>query len=391
MIYLNHIPKCGGTAFSSLIEERFRLDEILSAPRLIATNMLSNTERNAVLYLPDAIMAETGLITGHIGEGLRGRLPDVYSVVLLREPIARFRSMFRHHLRDRNAFSNLSTVVGTDGELIDASVGLLRALRPLSMLSFLTPQWSHFEDSATSMHEHMGSALAALETYDIVVTEETFDFFADFLRLVLGAAPDRVRIRLNEGGNTSEPGFSSEVESAIRAELPEEFVLYQRAVERSRQIKSRVEADVHHALHEARGRIARKQSHWRLDWREPQLCGGWSERRSVAIPELSRLWGRIMLGGTAFVEAPLASGRHSIRMTTWFSEPFEPSRLRVHCNGTPVNTIAEFPEPQNESLVILKGDCRVADRPSWSRLTFEYDRRESLRNEAWLIEMVVRK
>ena len=86
-----HIPKTGGSTIAGIINRQYPRDRIVG----VGFNHLASQER--FLAMSDQEKAKVRCLRGHVAFGIQDHLPGPYCLItLLRDPVARFASEFKH-------------------------------------------------------------------------------------------------------------------------------------------------------------------------------------------------------------------------------------------------------------------------------------------------------
>jgi hypothetical protein len=155
-LFFLHVPRTGGTSLMQYLDKQFKADEICPAHKIFEFESLREQDR----------LAGYAFYRGHFGINLP-RLLDAggQTITFLREPVARFFSMWRH-LRSRPV-----PFEGRSGRLIDYTKGIAGAAHQLGFEEFCYAMMAEngplFLNSMTMLLGHgAGSQLPAEPTLD---------------------------------------------------------------------------------------------------------------------------------------------------------------------------------------------------------------------------------
>lgn len=114
VLFFLHIPKTGGVTLTRILDERFSPEEVLPTPD-------PNNPAAKFRELPPSRLAKIRLVRGHYwfgpGDGAIHDFlsPDPVTITVIRDPVDRVVSTFRHALRDRRNW--LSKYLDEDDDL----------------------------------------------------------------------------------------------------------------------------------------------------------------------------------------------------------------------------------------------------------------------------------
>src|SRR5262245_34850495 len=99
-----HLPKTGGTTLSAILERQYRPDQVLPIRGDVRSNR-GDMVFDVLRSVPQERIASLRLVSGHIPYGMHELLPapSLY-ITLLRDPVQRALSQYRHVLRDRTHY-----------------------------------------------------------------------------------------------------------------------------------------------------------------------------------------------------------------------------------------------------------------------------------------------
>lgn len=395
MIFLNHIPKTAGTTFSAYLQELMPYRRILSGLSLMNSGLLGSvTESEALMYTPKVKLAEYDFVTGHFGERVRqARFDEAYSIVILREPVSRLRSILNHMARDPSGFDRglWQPFFQASGRLDVADPEFIATfLRSSSMTGYLAPRIHDNVLRGQTFSDQVGlitaEAIAALNTYDLVVTETTFETALSFIRDVLGAPPVEGYMRMNAAeqfkGDTQP--LDPDMAAQFRRTCAYEFQVYEAGAQLAAAQAERIKTAGSAERYKAAGRLMPKQREWSLDWSEPHKTGGWLTREASTDPVLAGRLGRILGPGTSFIDLPMARAAYELRALLWCADPSLIEHLRWTWNGQPVPLEVSYPLAAERHYVQLKGPVTVLGRAGLSRLAIA--RTAAQASEVWLMD-----
>jgi len=394
VLFFNHIPKCAGTTFINVLSACFHNDAIITGDSLTRAGLSSRaSESMSLIHLPERFLRKARFIGGHFHDLCRRmRCPNAYAVTILRNPVARFKSLITHALRDPRFHTTPAAYLKEDGALDldhpDARVHVLHSamMRHFAMPDLPTPT------SQAGIHKLYEDALTTLETYDLVITEDTYDQATAFLSFCLGHAAPYPLPRFNEAYPSQAicPQLPPDLESQLRSLIPWEFVFYDHAAQLAQQHWNSFEKRPFAAVHDVLGRITPKDISWLLDWKEPVNHKGWAARELTADPTYPNGTARQILEDGASLDVPLEGpANYAARVALWGVNPHWLSELRVTVNGTPLEADVLYPARPDQHHVLLYGHFRVPCRPGWTRFSFSHPSHDFSVNRTWLLEMSV--
>ena len=204
-LFFNHIPKCGGTTFQSWVVDAY-WNEKIAASHL-------DPSINAIKSLGELVTQEFNIIMSHAGSQARAQFfSDWLSVCIIREPVARFKSAVIHGLSGEHITDDIARDwCSPGGSLPVASMASCITKRPYS---------------EKSLREEISS-------YTLVLTPEKIPSAARILFAIAGTSPpSSYEGRVNEttAGRKAAFAFPSDLESILRAKIPQDFFAYELAL-----------------------------------------------------------------------------------------------------------------------------------------------------------------
>lgn len=301
-LYFIHVPKCAGTSFISLVDERYILDEII--PTHYDIKKLKNE-------ITDEQLAGYRFIRGHLPYDLViPRLPKQPRIItFLREPITRLISNFQ--MRQR---------------VSDPLVGLQSTLRNLSLEEFLDrPDLVPvFANRATRLiggtdRSRKGEVIPNLElakerlaTFDFVGIVEHFNDSLDLFCHVFDFPPIRTERNLNISPNReARSDISAKILERIAEMESPDIELYKLGVQLFEKSLAKMRQELAGRAVTIESKVERVTSA-RLDFSRVDAGSGWH------VAERNPKYGIVRWSGpetVSFLRLPLAPGQsYSVRI-----------------------------------------------------------------------------
>jgi hypothetical protein len=393
-VYFNHIPKCAGTTIVTSLSSAFPGGASLLGFRLAPTD--SGHVYTARLS-PSKRWLEAKFLAGHYGHyPCEHRLGDIFSIVVLREPVSRFKSIVQHNLRDRGAFAHLTPHIDPDQELVVNNQDLISAYRCLSMTAYLLGDSNVLYEGYNDNQLAGSQAVSNLKEYDIVMTDRNLHAVLDIVRNIFDMPHDETGLVLNSHTDFAslQPTvrFPSDTEGNVRQAFPEEFIVYEQAVAHEKRLLAAFSENPAKVLRHLKGRLADKRSRWVLDWSDAIPAWGWSNITTSGSPFFKEGLYRLLLDKVGGIEVLLEPGRRwKVFMTWWFGPHELGDALRLSASGKPISLKSSFPLYGDRHYVTYQGVFETPSRnASWTPLAFALDvENRPASSEAWLLDMSI--
>jgi hypothetical protein len=305
-LFFNHVPKCAGTSIGTLLESAYPADTVLTS-RLVSPAVIRT--------ISDDELARHRLIWGHFTDLARRRSPGRYNVVTLRDPWKRFRSILRHALRERGGQWRNFRAVEPYAETLDPK---LLETPEFKRVAGVLPSYTHLspttrENARATPRERVDEAIAALDAYDLIITDDTIDTCAGHLADMLGLPPIVAAPRHNAANAwpdslRADPPREHEPLLGEHHALDSEFyaIARERSLKQAAEVARPLEERTQRYLERLAARSTKRE--WTLDWAEPVCAAGWSARVPPGIVRDNDKETLCQIAGSsAFIDAPVVS------------------------------------------------------------------------------------
>jgi hypothetical protein len=368
-IFFNHVTKTAGTMVQTVLEQCAPHDRILSS------QWRQELGAEQIHLLRHNYLTQFEIVMGHFGESVRRTyFPDHLSVIVFRDPVKRFQSLLYHTLRDPISF-------GPMHYFKDDLAGKLRGETAreewleASQVSFLCPVFSTGLPVSKWLAAHK-SFLDILNDYDIVLTERGLSQGLSLLLALFGRSPLRQTPQVNARANflQGDVAFPPDLSAQLREIGPEEFALYEAAIDKEERLLQRLHTEPLELIFELQGRRAYKHGRYMLDWKDPPPNLNWSSIQVPDMPGMDTYPSRLILGSSASLYLPLAAEERSIQALVWTSDPAiysGESGLVIRLNGRQATYTAFFPMPPDTHLARLVIPIEPARPLGWTQLEFQ--------------------
>lgn len=387
-LFFNHIPKTAGTTIQSVLATCAPEHQILAS--------VSEPELNGPLakLRMKYLSSEVQIAAGHFGEKVRREFfGSFFSLTILRHPVARYYSQLQHHARDMRQFEEFGTKLLPEhiaGDPVAARI----AYFPNSMSSFLCPMI----DIGVGIDQWAGSAdtvLAGMRGYDLVLSTRGVSAALPVLAAMLGQSPPARGFAVNQATDFSMQRINSDigVDQILSKIFPEDFAAYDEAVRREDEFLKKLQDDPITLLFELKGVAARKLEKYVLDWNRPPASESWGQIVHPAIPGLSGIAGRLVLGKSAAIMIPVdRTLPRNATLLVWssvsnISDSRDQFFIRVD-GGPPVEIRRTYPASPDCHLGEMQFRIEPAQMRGLTRIEFEF-RASDTKSDFWLLGLKV--
>ena len=327
-LFFNHITKTAGTTVQLALSRCVADDSALlgiRSEKLSSYSFYLNTPTDLHSY---------EIVSSHLGERVRRfYFPNHFAVVLLREPVSRYKSLLHYAARLGN------TGIINDLRMLLPDVGHFMArpetrtlLMAHSMTNNIYPDWMTSTSSSVSQ--------SVFDPYSMVLTPRGLAKGLSVLLSLYGRAPIDALSRHNSKPVEQKAIiFPENFEHILREMIPEEFQIYEMALQREEMLLSDIDANPLEVLHLMRGQLARKLCYFKLDWMNPPDFTGWSTVQYSSLTGLEKVPARIMIDGRSSLYLPLVRDIEcSGTMLLWCNRLVSAiSGVRLLIDGEPVH------------------------------------------------------
>ncbi len=375
VLYLNHVPKCGGTTVADLFCRAFPADAVQDRFSLEGAQTLLPSE-----------LAKKRLMAAHLPEWvMRRRLQPYQKIGLARAPWPRFKSIVRHYLRDIEAGAPpLHT--GAFFEALDRG-DVEAAFDTISDWYRHDSLAAFYAADAISAYGDLDalaqSAIARIETYDLIVCCEDIDALFPLL-CRLTNQPEMDAPRLNDAaefGNASCDLFGAELEARFKDAATYEYRVFD-------ALKARAEKTAQNL----RNALDRRPTYRRaiasrafdkvdvaIEASEPVAAVGWDRPVLATGGRHVGRYGLRLNGDKAFIDFGVPTGqRLFVEIIVWIGGGLTAlGSIRLRINNQPMtleNCVVEDVHDRCSMVLIMEhapiidGFCRLefmrADTPA---------------------------
>lgn len=365
-LYINHVPKCGGTTVVDLfcrafpaevVQDRFSLQ---GAQTLLPSELA--TKRLMAAHLPEWVM--------------RRRLQPDQKIGLARAPWPRFKSIVRHYLRDIEAGAPpLHTgeffAAQSRGDIDAAFQTISDWYRHDSLAAF-------YAADAISAYEDMDalaqSAIERIETYDLIVCCEDIDtLFPLLCRLINQPEMDAPRLNdAREFGDSSCEMFDAELEARFRDAVAYEYRVYDALKARAERTAQALRNGLERRPSYRRAIAARafNKLDVALEASEPMAAVGWDRPVVATGGRHAGRYGLRLSGDKALIDFGVPTGQHLfVEIITWIGGGLAALEgIQLSINGQPItfeNCVVEDVHDRCSMVLIVEhapimdGFCRL--------------------------------
>lgn len=399
MIIIVHVPKSGGTSLGKSLQECFDYDRIFSGVTLDKLGWNNGRVGQYIRIAPREKLDSFDLISAHVKELIRAELyPNDVSIAISREPRSRFISLIRHILRE-NKFTDrgLGRYFHQDGSIHidDAEEFRSTYLRAASAYFFVDTPWKPHEMDGWEQEwsRMIAESTKNIDHYDLCITTKNLGFYQAFIREALGAPNFGKAERLNtaaQHGDKTDDAYIEKLGEIYDTYLSRENEFFTAFRTKSDTMRVEIEKNRSDWLFWLRGRLAKKQYSWSIDWSKRADALGWSNRELPGDHIYSGRIARLMLGNVSSIDMPLQGGlSYTARGIFWTGNPDGFEHLKVTVNGQPASFKITRPHSRMQHAAVVTIPFNVPLRAANTRI--EFNTADCDAKEVWCLDMSARR
>lgn len=383
-IFFIHVPKCQGTTLNGLLAAPYSAEQCVTSEQLDTFSILF-TDANQISHY--------NYIGGHYPNWLHGaKFPNKDRMLVVRDPLKRFKSLLKHGHRD----------VAFRGNLPE----LWRSNKPLSVFKNKEKLAAWINGSSvagycsssdlsrfTSVEAFYADTMDQIKQFEYLISDLDFnDYFLDLaFKLNMPPLEDVPNMRASKMyAGQDVPVTKGLDEASLKKYIPGEYELYEHVVEASAAAKpTRPNYDRWQAKYHKYWRNQKKSDFFCFTADMPFKGYGWYPRSNFDLKDkgVKYKYGLKFDPSGAFMDIPLDPQMKSLGGVLFSVDPVLMQYFKVAVNGVPA--VLNWPVSSMHKLHFFSIELGAEHVGApYSRIEFSYDGPDLPPGDVFLLEML---